>query len=151
MALHGPRPASLLPLLLLLAASLALSAGQNWNPLNDLFRKRHVDSSPILNVASINAYCSKMMWRRALYGRLSNTFIIAKPEDINKVCSTEGLAKGPYRYESKNPFDIIVCIYNHFTLSYTGLKDKQKIVLSCWKGLPALYIKHVQPDLMPVP
>ncbi|XP_075767935.1 ribonuclease pancreatic-like [Pelodiscus sinensis] len=151
MALHGPRPASLLPLLLLLAAGLALSAGQNWNPLNDLFRKRHVDNPRSFDSATINDYCTKMMWRRALYGRHTNTFINAPPAVINNVCSTDGKVKGPYRYESNNSFDITVCIYNHFTLSYTGLRTNQKIVLSCWKGLPALYIKHMQPEGMMVP
>ncbi|XP_075767936.1 ribonuclease pancreatic-like [Pelodiscus sinensis] len=143
MALHGPRPATLLPLLLLLAASLALSAGQNWNPLNNLFRKRHVDNPPSFGTATVNDYCTKMMWRRALYGRHTNTFINAPPEDINNVCGTGGLVKGPYRYESIATFPITVCIYNHFTLSYTGLRSTQKIVLSCWKRLPALYIKHL--------
>ncbi|TFJ96996.1 ankyrin and armadillo repeat-containing protein [Platysternon megacephalum] len=141
MALRGPRPTFLLTLALL-AACVALTLGQNWNPLNDIFRKNHVDfpKTPAINN---NAYCNKMMWDRVMYLKYTNTFIHATVKDINKVCTTAGLSAGPYRYVSTSSFKITTCIFNPWSISYTGISAEQKIVISCLNRLPVLYAKSI--------
>ncbi|XP_067400786.1 ribonuclease-like [Emydura macquarii macquarii] len=139
MGARGPRPA----VLLLLAACLALASGGPWSLLNDLFRKNHVDTPKTLAIND-NAYCNKMMWERRIYWKFSNTFIHGTDFDINSICSTGGTAVGPNTQESKNPFSITVCTFNPWSLSYTGVSSKAKIVISCWDGLAVLFIKSVQ-------
>ncbi|KAG6923028.1 hypothetical protein G0U57_000144 [Chelydra serpentina] len=140
MALRGPRPALLLTLALL-AACVALTIGSRWNPLNDIFRKEHVDF-PKTVATNNNAYCNKMMWSRVMYWKYSNTFIHSSNEEINKVCTTDGVASGPYKFESKNPFNITICTFNPWSISYTGVSVSEKIVISCWNALPVFYVKN---------
>ncbi|KAH1181944.1 ribonuclease-like [Mauremys mutica] len=139
MAPSRPRPVLLLTLALL-AACVALTLGQKWNPLNDVFRREHVDN-PKTIATNNNAYCNRMMWDRVMYWKYSNTFIHETPENITKVCTTEGVANGPYRYESKNEFNITSCTFNPWSISYTGISSSQKIVIACWDGLPVFYVK----------
>ncbi|XP_024069251.1 ribonuclease-like [Terrapene carolina triunguis] len=139
MALRGPSPTFLLTLALL-AACVALTLGQRWNLLNDIFRKDHVDY-PKTRAINNNAYCNKMMWDRVMYLRYTNTFIHATAKDINKVCTTAGLSAGPYRHMSTSFFSITTCTLNPWSISYTGISANQKIVISCLNRLPVFYVK----------
>ncbi|XP_044841808.1 ribonuclease-like [Mauremys mutica] len=141
MALRGPCPVLLLTLALL-AASVALTLGQRWNPLNDVFRRKHADFPKTVSTNN-NAYCNKMMWDRVMYLKYSNTFIHAEEKDIRKVCTTAGLSAGPYQYESKNPFSITICTLNPWSFSYTGTSVSQKIVIACLNRLPAFYVTSI--------
>ncbi|XP_067417518.1 ribonuclease-like [Emydura macquarii macquarii] len=138
MAARGPRPATLL----LLAACLALASGDLSNPLNDLFRKNHVDN-PKTVATNDNAYCNKLMWERLLYWKFSNTFIHDSIENINKVCTTDGKAAGPSQQESNSPFKITVCTLKPWSLSYTGASSSAKIVISCLHEVAVLFVKSV--------
>ncbi|XP_029769218.1 ribonuclease-like [Terrapene carolina triunguis] len=141
MAPSGPRPAVLLTLALL-AACVALTLGQRWNPLNDMFRKNNVDY-PKTVATNNNAYCNRMMWDRVMYWKYTNTFIHATAENISKVCTTDGVVSGPNQYQSTSPFNITTCTFNPWSISYTGISAEQKIIISCWSGLPVLYVKSI--------
>uniref|UniRef100_A0A8C3SIM5 Ribonuclease A-domain domain-containing protein n=1 Tax=Chelydra serpentina TaxID=8475 RepID=A0A8C3SIM5_CHESE len=136
MALRAPCPMLLLPLVLLLAC-LALASGQPCFTQNRLFITHHVNNPRTL-APNPRAYCSIMMRRRRIYGKLINTFI----HEINKVCTTDGVASGPYKFESKNPFNITICTFNPWSISYTGVSVSEKIVISCWNALPVFYVKN---------
>uniref|UniRef100_A0A8C3XPN5 Ribonuclease A-domain domain-containing protein n=1 Tax=Chelydra serpentina TaxID=8475 RepID=A0A8C3XPN5_CHESE len=103
---------------------------------------KHVDFLKT-STTSDNTYCNKMMWDRVMYLKRTNTFIHSSNKDLNKVCTTDGVASGPYKYKSKNPFNITICTLRPWSIYYTGVNASKKIVISCWDGLPVFYVKSI--------
>ncbi|XP_077687845.1 ribonuclease-like [Eretmochelys imbricata] len=141
MALKGPCPALLLPLALLVTC-LALSSGQYWNPLNDIFRREHVNN-PKNNAVNNKVYCNMMMWDRGIFWKYTNTFIHESLKKINAICNADGIPAGGFKRKSKNSFSITICTFNPWTFSFNGLSGKKKIVLSCLNGLPVRFVRHI--------
>ncbi|XP_034643955.1 ribonuclease-like [Trachemys scripta elegans] len=141
MALKGPCPALLLPLALLVAC-LALSSGDPWNPLNDIFRRQHVNN-PKNEAINNKVYCNMMMWDRGIFWKYTNTFIHAPLNNINAVCKADGIPVGGFKRKSKKEFTITTCTFNFGTFSFNGLNGKNKIVLACLNGLPVKFVRHI--------
>uniref|UniRef100_A0A8C3XLQ6 Ribonuclease A-domain domain-containing protein n=1 Tax=Chelydra serpentina TaxID=8475 RepID=A0A8C3XLQ6_CHESE len=145
MALRGPCPSLLLPLVLL-ATCLALASGQPWIELNFNFIRKHVDF-PKTKAPNPNAYCNTMMLNRGLYGKAVNTFIHEPVSKINSICSGEGTPKIGGLYESKNLFSITQCIFdpkpNSVSFLYIGKEKKMKIIVGCWNRYPVYYLEQI--------
>ncbi|TFJ97009.1 fibronectin type III domain-containing protein 1 [Platysternon megacephalum] len=84
-----------------------------------------------------------MMWIQVMYWKYSNTFIHASKEDINKVCMTDGVSNRPYQYVSTSSFNITICTFHPWSISYARISAVQRIVISCWNDLPFFYVKHI--------
>ncbi|KAH1182054.1 ribonuclease-like [Mauremys mutica] len=141
MALKGPCPAVLLPLTLLVAC-LALASGDPWNPLNDIFKREHVNN-PKNKAVSNRAYCKMMMLDRGVFWKYTNTFIHEPLSTINAVCKADGVPVGGLRRQSKKTFKITTCTFNYMSFSFTGLSGTNKIVLSCLNGLPVNFVRYI--------
>ncbi|KAH1182254.1 hypothetical protein KIL84_010008 [Mauremys mutica] len=143
MILGGPRPALLLPLILL-AACLVLASGEPWIEPNFIFQRKHVNY-PKTDAPDANAYCNKMMLLRGLYGKAVNTFIHEPVSNINSICKDGGTPIIGGLYESKDEFNTTQCIFEPDTLSisYIGVEKKRKIIVGCWNGYPVYYLEQL--------
>ncbi|KAG6923027.1 hypothetical protein G0U57_000143 [Chelydra serpentina] len=144
MALRAPRPMLLLPLVLLVAC-LALASGQPCFTQNRLFITHHVNNPRTL-APNPRAYCSIMMRRRRIYGKLINTFIHAPIPSINNVCFGGGTPFPSGLRWSNVSFTITACIYNSSTRSYTGTYLSSRILIRCCQGRP---VYHEERMLLP--
>ncbi|XP_044841092.1 ribonuclease-like [Mauremys mutica] len=149
MALRGPRPALLLPLVLL-AACLVLASGQPYVEPHFKFLFKHVDypktPAPNPNAPDANDYCNKMMQIKGLYGKpIVNTFIHEPVSTIISICKDGGTPIIGGLYESKVEFSITQCIFNPDTLSvsYVGVEKKRKIIVGCWSLYPVYYLEQL--------
>ncbi|XP_034642522.1 ribonuclease-like [Trachemys scripta elegans] len=136
MAPRRPRPALLLPLILL-ATCLALASGKPWVELNKIFQKHHVDY-PRTVVPNPLSYCNTMMKKRGLYGTPVNTFIHALPLSINSICLI-GTPRPDGLRESRAFFTVTICRYNPRIRSYSGTYVSRRIAIGCWNRLPVYY------------
>ncbi|XP_039353485.1 ribonuclease-like [Mauremys reevesii] len=141
MAMRGPHPLLLLPLVLLIAC-LALASGQSCVTQNRLFIKHHVNN-PRTPAPNPRAYCSMMMRRRGIYGKLINTFIHASIPSINNVCFGGGTPFPSGLRWSNRSFAITVCRYNSLTRSYTGTYLSSRILIRCCQGRPVYYEERI--------
>ncbi|TFJ99636.1 Ribonuclease [Platysternon megacephalum] len=143
MALRGPCPALLLPLILL-AACLVLASGQPWIEPNFMFLRKHVDY-PKTNAPNANAYCNMMMQIRGIYGKAVNTFIHEPVSKINSICKEGGTPKIGGLRESKVEFSITQCVFepNPLSISYIGIVKNRKIIIGCWNLYPVYYLEQI--------
>ncbi|KAG6921417.1 hypothetical protein G0U57_007882 [Chelydra serpentina] len=143
MALRGPCPSLLLPLVLL-AACLALSSGQTCIELNFNCYRKHLDF-PKTPAPNPNAYCNTMMPSRGLYGKAVNTFIHDPVKNINSICSGKGKPKIGGLYESNELFTITQCVFDPkpLSFSYIGKEKKMKIIVGCWNEKPVYYLEQI--------
>ncbi|XP_030395789.1 ribonuclease-like [Gopherus evgoodei] len=141
MAMRGPHPLILLPLVLLVAC-LALASGQPCVAQYRQFIMDHVNY-PRAPVPNPTAYCNMMMMSRGIYGRLINTFIHASIPSISHVCYWgETLFPSGLRW-SNRLFAITACIYNASTDSYTGTYLSSRILIHCCQGSPVYYEERI--------
>ncbi|KAG6922819.1 hypothetical protein G0U57_000941 [Chelydra serpentina] len=143
MALRGPCPSLLLPLVLL-AACLVLASGHSCIEQNFNFIRKHVDF-PKTPPPNPNAYCNIMMIYRGLYGKAVNTFIHDPVSKINSICSGKGKPKIGGLYESNELFSITQCIFDPKSLSfsYIGKEKKMKIIVGCWNEIAVYYLEQI--------
>ncbi|TFJ96267.1 30S ribosomal protein S11 [Platysternon megacephalum] len=140
MAMRGPRPLLLLPLVQL-TACLALASGQSCIPEFRTFWKNHVDYLRT-SFSRHNTYCRMRMERAKLYKKPINTFIHIPIEAIKSVCRVNGIPVPPDLRKSKRFFKVTTCRYNkthNKTHLYNGTFYRRQIVIRCCYAFPIYY------------
>ncbi|KAM9121368.1 ribonuclease pancreatic-like [Pangshura tecta] len=140
MALRGPCPAHLLPLILLITC-LALDGGQSCTPPFKTFLWEHVDFLRT-SFSKHNAYCTSRMRRLNLFKKPLNTFIHIPIEAIKSVCRVHGTHFPPNLRKSKYSFAVTTCRYNKLLYGlhlYNGTFYRRQIIIGCCHAFPVYY------------
>ncbi|XP_029769996.1 ribonuclease-like [Terrapene carolina triunguis] len=140
MAMRGPRPLLLLPLVLL-TACLTLASGWSCVPEFKTFLRNHVDYLRT-SFYKHNAYCATRMRRVSLYKKPINTFIHIPIEAIKSVCRTNGIPFPPDLRKSKHSFKVTTCRYNktHNKIHlYNGTFYRRQIIIRCCYAFPIYF------------
>ncbi|XP_044842496.1 ribonuclease-like [Mauremys mutica] len=133
MALRGPRPALLLPHILL-SGSLGLIGERNKY---EQFKRKHVDFPKTSNTHG-KTYCNYMMKERNMtndtYCKPVNTFIHDTEQAIKAICKEKGILVKDNIYKSNTTFKLTICklkSQNGQSCTYEEEEETSMICVGC--------------------
>ncbi|XP_039355265.1 brain ribonuclease-like isoform X2 [Mauremys reevesii] len=152
MALREPRPALLLPHILL-SGSLGLIGERNEY---EQFKRKHVDFPKTSNTQN-ETYCNYMMKKRNMtnntYCKPFNTFIHDTEQAIKAICKKKGILDKDNIYKSNTAFSLTVCKLDSQNVqsgpvqscTYEGKEKTSKIRVACNNNHLPVHFENTTP------